>query len=200
MCCGAAPGVPGRTRPPLHLGIRATIRVVEGLDPTERSGAEHAADGVGAPDSFSSVADGATGPGVDEPPEAWPTGRLLSAAARRVERAWNEYLAQWSLSHASLPVLALLAGGALSQRQIAERLGVTEQTTSRMVAGLERSGYIVRAPHAHDRRRRTVQLTPRGRRCLSELNDAAVISGLVQHDLSNAETAELRRLLIRFLG
>src|SRR5699024_225309 len=99
-----------------------------------------------------------------------------------------------------LPVLALLAGGALSQRQIAERLGVTEQTTSRMVAGLERSGYIVRAPHAHDRRRRTVQLTPRGRRCLSELNDAAVISGLVQHDLSEAETAELRRLLIRFLG
>src|SRR5699024_12829514 len=28
----------------------------------------------------------ATGPGVGDPPEVWPTGRLLSAAARRVER------------------------------------------------------------------------------------------------------------------
>lgn len=78
-----------------------------------------------APQQFSSVADSATGPGVDEPPHEWPTGRLLSAAARRVERAWDEYLARWSLSHASLPVLALLAGADLSQRQLAERLGVT---------------------------------------------------------------------------
>lgn len=140
------------------------------------------------------------GPGVGDPPEDWPTGRLLSAAARRVERAWDAYLAQWSLSHASLPVLAVLMGGERSQREITAHLGVTEQTTSRMVAGLERSGYVRRSRHPEDRRRQVVQITATGRRSLAELNLRDAIDALVGHDLSDAELADLRRLLIRFLG
>ncbi|WP_246465159.1 MarR family winged helix-turn-helix transcriptional regulator [Ruania alkalisoli] len=140
------------------------------------------------------------GPGVAEPPEAWPTGRLLSAAARRVERAWDAYLAQWSLSHASLPVLAVLAGGGHSQREIADHLGVTEQTTSRIIAGLERSGYVRRSPHPDDRRRHIVEITGEGYGALTALNVPDAIAGLVTHDLDDAELADLRRLLIRFLG
>lgn len=176
------------------------MSVVAGKDRARPSALETNNAGTATPESFASVTDSATGPGVDEPPHAWPTGRLLSAAARRVERAWDQYLAQWSLSHASLPVLALLVGGDLSQRQLAERLGVTEQTTSRMVASLERSGYLERATHPQDRRRRAVRLTEAGRQCLTELNDAETINSLVQHDLDEAQTAQLRRLLIRFLG
>ncbi|WP_277051351.1 MarR family winged helix-turn-helix transcriptional regulator [Ruania albidiflava] len=142
----------------------------------------------------------ATGPGVGDAPEDWPTGRLLSAAARRVERAWDAYLARWSLSHASLPVLAVLVGGELSQREIAAHLGVTEQSMSRMVAGLERSGYVQRSRDTADRRRHTVQITAAGRRALRELNLRDAIDSLVGHDLSDAELADLRGLLLRFLG
>lgn len=175
------------------------MSVVAGTRRTVPSPQEASQHEAAAPASFASVTDSATGPGVDEPLQTWPTGRLLSAAARRMERAWDQYLAHWSLSHASLPVLALLVGGELSQRQLAERLGVTEQTTSRMVASLERSGYLERATQPQDRRRRAVRLTTAGRQCLAELNDADTIDGLVRHGLDEAETAQLRRLLIRFL-
>ncbi|UFU05622.1 MarR family winged helix-turn-helix transcriptional regulator [Ruania halotolerans] len=141
----------------------------------------------------------APGPGVAESPDQWPTGRLLSAAARRVERAWDAYLAQWSLSHASVPVLAILAGGGRSQREIAEHTGVTEQTMSRMILGLERTGYVQRTPHPDDRRRHIVEITREGFAALSSLNVADAIEGLVPHDLDVSELAELRRLLIRFL-
>lgn len=137
---------------------------------------------------------------MGDPPEVWPTGRLLSAAARRVERAWDAYLARWSLSHASLPVLAVLVGGDLSQREIAAHLGVTEQSMSRMVAGLERSGYVQRSRDPADRRRRTVHITAVGRQALRELNLRDAIDSLVGHDLSETELADLRRLLLRFLG
>ncbi|SED67213.1 MarR family winged helix-turn-helix transcriptional regulator [Ruania alba] len=142
----------------------------------------------------------APGPGVAERPDEWPTGRLLSAAARRVERAWDTYLAQWSLSHASLPVLAVLAGGGHSQREIAEHTGVTEQTMSRIILGLERTGYVRRYPHPEDRRRHIVEITGEGFAALSSLNVPDAIDGLVTHDLDETELADLRRLLIRFLG
>lgn len=137
---------------------------------------------------------------MGEAPDGWPTGRLLSAAARRVERAWDDYLSRWSLSHASVPVLAVLVGGERSQRAIAAHLDVTEQAISRMVASLERLGYVVRSRHPQDRRRHTVQITPAGQHALAELNVRDAIDSLVGHDLSDTELADLRRLLIRFLG
>lgn len=117
-----------------------------------------------------------------------------------MERAWDGYLAQWSLSHASLPVLAVLVGGERSQRELAAHLGVTEQSTSRMVAGLERNGYVERSRHSQDRRRHTVRITDAGRGALAELNVPGAIDSLVGHDLSDNELADLRRLLLRFLG
>lgn len=116
-----------------------------------------------------------------------------------MERAWDEYLARWSLSHASLPVLAVLMGGQRSQRQIAAHLGVTEQSTSRMVASLERLGYVTRSQHPQDRRRHTVQITAAGQRALVELNLPDAVDSLIGHDLSGDELADLRRLLIRFV-
>ena len=44
----------------------------------------------------------------------WPTGRLLSTAARLVEHAWVEALEQLGLSHAGLIVLHVLGQGPLS--------------------------------------------------------------------------------------
>lgn len=139
------------------------------------------------------------GPGVATPPSAWPTGRLLSAAARRVERSWDDYLQRWSLTHASLPLLAVLAGGPRSQREIADSLGVSEQAVSRMAVGLERAGYLQRRRHGGDRRRQVVAITDHGRETLTTLDDPGAVEAIATAALSPAEVAELRRLLVLVL-
>lgn len=128
-------------------------------------------------------------------PAHWPSGRLLSAAARRVERDFDAHLAAWDLNHASLPVLVHLSRGPLSQRQLAAACGVTEQTTSRVVARMERTGYVTRTPHEQDRRRLVLSITDAGRAALAVASDREHAESLVIRGMSERDVAELRRLL-----
>lgn len=98
-----------------------------------------------------------------EDPSTWPTGRLLSTAARLVENRWNEGLAGWGLTHAGFGVIAHLLAGPLSQHQIAGLTMVEDQTISRTLDRLERQGHIARTQDSNDRRRRVVSLTATGR-------------------------------------
>ena len=134
-----------------------------------------------------------------EPTDEWPTGRMLSAVARRIEREWNAHLDRWGLNHASLPVLFLLAGGSLSQRELATASGVTEQTMSRIVSRLERSGYVRRAAHATDRRRHDVTLTEPGRQALFAAGDPRVAEEMSVRGLAPEQVAALRDLLSAML-
>ena len=129
-------------------------------------------------------------------PAQWPAGRLLSAASRRVERDWNAHLAAWDLNHASLPVLVHLSRAPLSQRQLAAACGVTEQTTSRVVARMERTGYVTRTPHPGDRRQLVLSITDAGRAALAVASDLEPAEAMVTRGLTADEVAELRRLLI----
>lgn len=137
---------------------------------------------------------------LDDDPRRWPTGRLLSAAARKVERRWDAYLERWSLTHASLPVLAILARGDLSQRELATALGVTEQTVSRMLVRLEETGYLRRGQHPEDRRRHVVALTDAGRAVLDELTSPEVVEHLATEGLSTTEVTTLRAGLLAVLA
>lgn len=137
--------------------------------------------------------------GVGTPPHDWPTGRLISAVARRLERTFDAYLGDWGLSHASLPALAVLSRSPSSQRALAAALGVTEQTTSRIVDGLVRSGYVLREPDPDDGRRHLLVVTEHGRAALVELDDPVAVAALVEHDLSPGEEDTLRALLLRLL-
>jgi len=92
----------------------------------------------------------------------WPTGRLLSTAARLVEHAWAEALEQQGLTHAGLIALHLLDSGALSQTDLARRARVENQTMSRTVERLEREGLVTRTPDQSDRRRQLVTRTEAG--------------------------------------
>ena len=58
---------------------------------------------------------------VGEGMSDWPTGRLLSTAARLVEHAWVEVLDELGLTHAGLIVLHVLGEGPFSQRDLARR-------------------------------------------------------------------------------
>lgn len=134
--------------------------------------------------------------GVGDDPELWPTGRLLSTVARRVERAWDAYLEQWSLSHGSVPLLAMLAGGPRSQRELAAQMQVTEQTVSRMVVRLERAGYLRRGLDERDRRRRVVELTAAGAAALEAVGDASAAEALVTAHLDPERLRTLRAILL----
>ncbi len=96
--------------------------------------------------------------------ETWATGRLLSTAARLVEHAWDAHLAAYDLNHASFAVLWSLAGGPMSQRELATGHQVEDQTMSRVVERMERAGYVTRVRSSLDRRRMEVTVTPAGLR------------------------------------
>jgi DNA-binding MarR family transcriptional regulator len=57
---------------------------------------------------------------------------------------------------------------------LAEYLGSTEPTASRLVSGLVGRGYLLRKTCGHDRRQCELRLTPRGRIVLSAAYQAAV--------------------------
>lgn len=138
---------------------------------------------------------GPTPPGQPRPTGQWPTGRLISAVARRIERDWNAHLAHWDLNHASLPVLYLLMGGPRSQRELATASGVTEQTMSRIIVRLERTGYIVRQVDQGDRRRHAVLITDLGRQTLAEAGDPRVAEQMSIRGLAPEQVTQLRAIL-----
>jgi len=94
--------------------------------------------------------------------EHWPTGRLLSTAARLVEHAWVEALEARGLTHAGMIALHFLDAGPLSQSELARLAKVENQTMSRTIERLERSGFVERRADPSDRRRQIVSRTAAG--------------------------------------
>lgn len=129
-------------------------------------------------------------------PAGWPVGRLLSAAARRVERDWNAHLASWDLNHASQPVLVILLRGPHTQAELAALCDVTEQTMSRVIGRLERSGYLTRSAHATDRRKQQISITEAGRTAVLAASDPEAAEAMVTEGLTDAQVAQLRELLL----
>jgi DNA-binding MarR family transcriptional regulator len=128
-------------------------------------------------------------------PADWPVGRLLSAAARRVEREWNAHLASWDLNHASLPVLVHLSRRPHTQRELAAACGVTEQTMSRVLARMERTGYVTRAPHGSDRRKVVLAITDAGRATAVKATDRRPAEAMTTRGLTPDQVEHLRALL-----
>lgn len=128
--------------------------------------------------------------------EDWATGRLLSTAARLLEHAWNAHLERWDLNHASHAVLSILESGARSQRELATRMQVQDQTMSRVVERMERSGYVTRTRSPKDRRRVLVSATDAGREAARQAVAGSRAETLVTDALPPAQTAALREHLI----
>jgi len=101
---------------------------------------------------------------MHEAPDGWPLGRLLSAAARAVERDWDERLRAIGLPHAALIAIdILIRTGPTGADTLARTARVQPQTMSRTLERMERDGLVERSPHPADRRRRIVTVTDRGR-------------------------------------
>lgn len=93
---------------------------------------------------------------------SWPIGRLLATASRQVENTWQEALAAYDLTHAGAIVLHFLCEGPLSQSELAMLAKVENQTISRTIERLERSGLVSRQRDPADGRRMVVSMTDEG--------------------------------------
>ena len=104
--------------------------------------------------------------------DRWPTGRLLSTAARLVEHSWNEKLGAIGLTHAGVIAMEVLAvNGPMTQAQLAQLVRVQAQTMGKTLSRLEAHGHISRQRSASDRRSHVVSLTDRGREAVAEAAD-----------------------------
>lgn len=132
--------------------------------------------------------------------DSWPTGRLLSTAARLVEHSWNEKLAGVGLTHAGVIALDVLSAAEepMSQTMIAQRIRVQSQTMGKTLSRLEARGYIRRQPSPSDRRSQVVSITDVGIRVINEAREVdrtLLESAAVDGDKLRKELQTIVRLL-----
>jgi DNA-binding MarR family transcriptional regulator len=91
--------------------------------------------------------------------------RALQVVARALGRLGRERARSGDITPQQADALqVVLERGGMSTSALAFELGIDPSTASRNLAGLERSGYIVRKRGAEDGRQTDVRLTPRGKR------------------------------------
>ena len=105
-------------------------------------------------------------------PDARNSYRLLTVAARMVQRRQDDALAPLGLTRAAVIALEGLATGPLNQEQLASVVHVQSQTLGRVLTRLESTGHITRTRHASDRRQFKVELTPAGEAALEAARQA----------------------------
>lgn len=131
---------------------------------------------------------------------AMPT-YLAAWVSKRARADVQLALAEHGLATSDHGVLVALADfGALSQQQLADRLGADKSHVVRLIDQLEQRGLVTRAPDPTDRRRHRIELTPAGRKLvravtpITEEVEAAHLKAL-----SAAERRTLAALLQRVL-
>ena len=117
---------------------------------------------------------------------------LLHGTARAWRLKLDERLKPMGLSQAKWRTLLhlSLAGDALTQAEIAARLGVEEPTVVTLLHRLEKEGWIVRRGSSHDRRCKMVLL---GRRAQNVISQISAEAEKLRHELlKNISVADLR--------
>ena len=119
-------------------------------------------------------------------------GPLLHGTARAWRLKLDERLKPMGMSQAKWRTLLhlSLAGDALTQAEIAERLGIEEPSLVTLLHRLENESWITRRSSLHDRRCKMVFLGRRAQRVISQINAAAE---KLRHELlEDISTADLR--------
>jgi MarR family transcriptional regulator, transcriptional regulator for hemolysin len=102
-------------------------------------------------------------------------GQLLHGTARAWRQKLDQRLKPMGLSQAKWRTLMhlSLAGDALTQAEIAARLGVEEPSVVTLLHRLEREEWITRSSSRRDRRCKMVLLGRRARRVIGQINSSA---------------------------
>jgi DNA-binding MarR family transcriptional regulator len=101
-------------------------------------------------------------------------GYLFKHARQRLGELTTAALAPYGVEGRELAVLLVLVGSEPpSQQEAALRLGVDRTTMVALLDVLEDKGFVVRRPHAHDRRKNVVALTELGADTLAKATKAS---------------------------
>lgn len=128
--------------------------------------------------------------------EQWPTGRLLTTAARLVDHAWNAGLVDLGLTHAGYTALRVLQDqGPINQTKLAQLIRVQNQTMGKTIEKLQANGYVNRTRGAVDQRIQMVSVSDSGQQALAsaeKIEQSLIAGGGL---LSETLRAELRNLI-----
>lgn len=128
-------------------------------------------------------------------PDARDGYRLLTAAARIIQRLHDEALAPLGLTRAAVIALEAAAPRPMNQEQLAAKVHVQSQTLGRVLARLEAEGLVTRTRNPADRRQFQVEITPAGNAALQAARRAE--RAAVPADFDGWET--LSEQLARFV-
>lgn len=125
-------------------------------------------------------------------------GRTLGITAKLVREDFDQTLRAVG---SSFPAYLLLRHAsqspAVSQRELADKLGIEAPTLVRHIDRLARDGLVERVPHVRDRRVSHVHLTDAGRAHLDRIEEVA---GRMNAELAGLFTASELAALTRFLA
>ena len=129
------------------------------------------------------------------------TGYLLARMGTESRRRFVEALAQEDVTLAAYSVLMILGGAAgITQRRLADAVGIDPRNLVPILDDLEARGFLVRSPHADDRRRHAVKLSAPGRAKLGRLAEVgAQAEREMLSPLSRNERTHLHALLRKLL-
>ncbi len=123
---------------------------------------------------------------------------LMSGVARSYRAGFVACADRLQLGPGEAQALWLLnAGGDASTGELARRLNVDPANTSTLLSKLERRGLVRREPAPHDRRRRIVSLTAKGRETNRRLTHCMERQQGGFSELTTSELVAFRDLLRR---
>lgn len=133
-----------------------------------------------------------------ELPLATSVGYQLRMAHRASQRYLQERIEPHGVTLGMWYFLrALWQEDGLTQRELSHRIGTMEPTTLSAIAGMEKSGLVLRERNAADRRKLHVWLTPKGRALKATLMPLAV--GVVEK-ATEGFSPEDRERFLAYLG
>jgi MarR family transcriptional regulator for hemolysin len=133
------------------------------------------------------------------PADSETFGPLLHGTARAWRLKLDERLKPMGLSQAKWRTLLHLsiARDALTQKQIAARLGIEEPSLVTLLHRLEEDGWVTRSNAPHDRRCKLVRLGRRAQSVIAQINAAAAE---LRHELLADVSASELHTCIRVLS
>ncbi|MHB8466819.1 MAG: MarR family winged helix-turn-helix transcriptional regulator, partial [Acidimicrobiales bacterium] len=124
---------------------------------------------------------------------------VLHAVSRSLARTYNEQFRELGLSQSQAGVLLQIDwGGASTQTQIAQRLGIQKAAAGALIIELESRGLLRRQRHPSDARMIEVTLTTAGRRNVKRINDFVELLGpLLREGIDDDEMRQAMGVLAR---
>jgi DNA-binding MarR family transcriptional regulator len=124
---------------------------------------------------------------------------MLRQVGDCVRSTLEKRLSLAGISHGRFMLLAILDSypdQPLSASDLAEHAGVTKQTITSLLDGLENDGYLGREPHPQDRRSVVIRLLPKGHNLLHQIMPGMYRKQVeILKDLTHEEQRQLTQLL-----